>query len=189
MVAPRVFHAAAAAKFPDGDGAVLFGGLPTGTTGAPVAERLLGQAFITYDVGAQENRLYATATAMPNGDVLVLGGKTATGAVASGLVITPTSPAPTVTPLPNALSVARANHTASLTGGDLVVCGGVDAAGVTQGTCDVLDSMTYARKSTIMLATPRSGQSSETMETGLVVVAGGFGPDGAPLQSIEIYTP
>ena len=91
MVAPRVYHAAAAAKFPDGDGAMLFGGLPTGTTGAPVAERLLGQAFATYDVGAQENRLNATATTMPNGDVLVLGGKTATGRSPAGLVITPTS--------------------------------------------------------------------------------------------------
>jgi len=27
------------------------------------------------------------------------------------------------------------------------------------------------------------------METGLVVLAGGFGADGAPLASMEIYTP
>ena len=101
---------------------------------------MLGQTFVAYDVGAQENRVNATATTMPNGDVLILGGKTATGAVASGLVITPTVPTATVTPLPMALSVARAGHTATLTGNDLVVCGGADATGTVQASCDVLDA-------------------------------------------------
>jgi hypothetical protein len=188
MAAARVHHAAAPAKFPDGDGALLFGGLPAGTTSAPVAERIVGQAFTQYDVGALENRNFATATTMPNGDVLILGGSTAAGAQASGIVITPTVPA-TVTPLPMALSVARSGHSASLTGGDLVVCGGTDATGTAQATCDVLDAMTYGRKSTVPLATARTGHSSETMETGVVVIAGGVGGDGAPLASIEIYTP
>ena len=57
-------------SFPTATARILFGGLPTGTTGAPVAERLVGQAFTAYDVGAQPNRLNATATTMPNGDVL-----------------------------------------------------------------------------------------------------------------------
>ncbi|HXU70216.1 MAG TPA: hypothetical protein VN947_12860 [Polyangia bacterium] len=188
MAAPRVSHAAAAAKFPDGDGAVIFGGLQSGTTG-PVAERLVGQAFAAYDVGMQDNRINATATTMPNGDVLVLGGKTASGAQASGLVITPTTPSATVTPLPNALSVAREGHTASLTGNDLVVCGGADATGTLQASCDVLDAMTYGRKSTVPLGVARRGHSAEVMETGLVVIAAGTGSDGAPLASMEIYTP
>ncbi len=188
MAAARVGHAGAAATFPDGAGAILFGGLPPGATSAPVAERVVGQAFSAYSVGPVENRVNATATAMPNGDVLILGGKTASGAQASGLVITPTVPA-TVTPLPNALSVAREGHTASLTGSELVVCGGADATGALQASCDVLDAMTYGLKSTVPLATARRGHSSETMETGVVVIAGGFGSDGVPLASMEIYTP
>ncbi|MGZ3439792.1 MAG: hypothetical protein ACXVDD_09750 [Polyangia bacterium] len=188
MAAARVYHAGAAAKFPDGDGALLFGGLPAGTT-APVAERVVGQSFSAYDVGAQPNRNNATATTMPNGDILILGGATATGAQSSGLIITPTTPSATVTPLPMALSVARTGHTASITGGDLVVCGGTDATGMAQASCDVLDTMTYGRKSTVPLATARSGHSSQTMETGVVVIAGGIGADGAPLASMEIYTP
>ena len=187
MAAARVGHAAAAAKFPDGDGAILFGGLPSGSTG-PVAERVLGQTFAQYDVGAQPNRVNATATTMPNGDVLILGGKTATGAVASGLVITPTVPA-TVTPLPMALSVPRESHTATLTGNDLVVCGGADAMGAAQASCDVLDAMTYGRKSTVPLANARRGHSAEVMETGVIVIAGGLDSNGAPLASMEIYTP
>ncbi|MGZ3426814.1 MAG: hypothetical protein ACXVCV_09210, partial [Polyangia bacterium] len=159
-----------------------------GTT-APVAERVVGQAFSAYDVGTQPNRNNATATTMPNGDILILGGATATGAQSSGLIITPTTPSATVTPLPMALSVARTGHTASITGGDLVVCGGTDATGMAQASCDVLDTMTYGRKSTVPLATARSGHTSQTMETGVVVIAGGIGADGAPLASMEIYTP
>ena len=189
MAAPRVHHAGAAAKFQDGDGALLFGGLPSGATTFPVAERIVGQAFAAYDVGALENRNFATATTMPNGDVLILGGSTAAGAQASGIVITPTLPSATVTPLPMALSVARSGHTATLTGNDLVVCGGSDAAGMAQASCDILDATTYGRKATVPLATARTGHSSEVMETGLVVLAGGFGADGAPLASMEIYTP
>jgi hypothetical protein len=190
MAAARVFHAVAPAKFSDGgDGAILFGGLPIGATGAPVAERLVGQAFSAYDVGAQENRLNATATKMPSGDVLVLGGKTAAGAQASGLVITPNAPAATVTALTTALSVAREGHSATLTGTDLVVCGGADGTGALQASCDVFDATSYARKSTVPMATARRGHSAQLLETGLVVIAGGFGSDGKPLASIEIYTP
>jgi hypothetical protein len=109
--------------------------------------------------------------------------------VASGLVITPTVPAATVTPLPMALSVAREGHTATLTGNDLVVCGGADATGMALASCDVLDAMTYGRKSTVPLAVPRRGHTAEAMETGVVVIAGGVGSDGAPLASMEIYTP
>lgn len=188
MVAPRLGHAVAPAKFPDGDGAILFGGLAPGATG-PVAERLVGQAFTAYDVGAQDNRVNATATLMPSGDVLVLGGKTAAGAQASGLVISPTAPSATVTPLPNALSVAREGHTASLTGNELLVCGGADASGALQASCDVLDAMTYALVRTIPLSVGRRDHVAAVLETGTVLLAAGTGADGAPLGSIELYTP
>ena len=188
MAAARRGHAVAAAHFPDGDGAILFGGLSAGST-APVAERLVGQAFAAYDVGALANRVNATATTMPSGDVLVLGGKTAAGVEASGLVISPMAAPPAVRTLPDALSVAREGHTASLTGNDLVVCGGADATGAVQASCDVLDATTYERKATVPLGTARRDHVAEVMENGLVFLAGGLGSDGAPLGSIELYTP
>jgi hypothetical protein len=189
MAAARVGHAVAAAKFPDGDGAILFGGLKVGSTGGPVAERLVGQSFAAYDVGAVENRVQATATKMPSGDILILGGRTATAAQASGLIITPTTPSAAVMPLPAALSTARAGHTATLVGNELLVCGGADNAGVAIGSCDIIDAMTYGIKKTIPLATARRDHSAQLLDTGVVVLAAGFGTDGAPLGSIEIYTP
>lgn len=188
MAAARLGHAVAAAHFPDGDGAILFGGLPAGSSG-PVAERLVGQSFAAYDVGAQDDRVGATATTMPSGDVLILGGKTAAGAQASGLLISPGSAPPTVTPLPSILSVAREGHTASLTGNELVVCGGADATGTPQASCDVIDAGSYALLRTVPLGTARRGHVAAVMDNGLVFLAGGTGVDGAPLASIELYTP
>ena len=103
-------------------------------------------------------------------------------------MFTPTVPE-TVTPLPMALSVPRESHTATLTGNDLVVCGGADATGASLASCDVLDAMTYGRKSTVPLANARRGHSAEVMETGVIVIAGGLDSNGAPLASMEIYTP
>lgn len=189
MAAPRVGHAVAAAKFPDGDGALLFGGLQPGVTGLPVAERLVGQAFAAYDLGALENRVNATATTLPSGQVLILGGKTASGAQDSALLVTTNASPPTVMTMPALLSVAREGHSATLTGNDLVVCGGADAGGMAQASCDIFDATTVGRKATVPLATARRGHSAQALETGPVVIAGGVGADGVPLASIELYTP
>src|SRR5262249_22485477 len=96
MAAPRAGHAVAAATFPDGQGAILVGGIDSGST-APVAERLLGQSFSAYDVAGLENRIDATATTLSNGQVLVLGGKVNGTPVASGVVIDPSTMPPGVT--------------------------------------------------------------------------------------------
>lgn len=189
MAAPRAGHAAAAAHFSDGDGAILFGGLAKGSTG-PVAERLVGQTFAAYPLGLPlVNLTNATATTMPNGDVLILGGQADDGTVsAGGIVITPSTATPTVAQLANALSVARVGHTATISGSDLVVCGGADSTGALQGSCDILDATTYGIKRTVPLAAPRRNHSSELLETGDIVIAGGIGTDGKPLASIELFT-
>jgi hypothetical protein len=157
----------------------------------PVSERLANQSFSAYDVGplGQPNRINATATTMPSGDILILGGKDTTGALATGFAVTPMLPMPKVTALPQNLSVAREGHTASLTGSELVVCGGADATGKAQASCDVFDASSYALKRSFPLAGPRKGHSAVVLDNGLVILAGGIDGDGNPLQSIEIYTP
>jgi hypothetical protein len=188
MVAPRLGHAAAPAHFPSGDGALLVGGLASAGAG-PIAERLIGQAFTAYDVPGVDNRIGATATTLQSGAVLILGGSIAGAkAVASGAAIVPSDPAG-VTPLPSALSVPRVDHSATVVGNDVLVCGGADAAGHALSTCDLIDGTTYALKTTLNLAAPRQGHSALALETGPVVIAGGRGSDGAPLSTIEIYTP
>jgi hypothetical protein len=191
MAAARSQMAIAPAKFPDGEGAILFGGLPINST-APVAERLVGQAFSAYDLGAQPNRTGATATQLHDGRVLVLGGHDDSGAVlATGFVITPGTPAQ-VTALPTALSTPRDGHSATLLANstfDLLVCGGLGQDGKPIASCDVLDGSSLAIKSTIPLGLARTQLSATLLETGNVLLAGGLDPSGAPSGVIEIYTP
>ncbi len=189
MAAARSGHAVAAAHFSDGDGAILFGGLAAGST-LPVAERLVGQTFAAYSLGVTlPNLVDATATTMPNGDVLILGGQHDDGTVSQGgIVISPGVTPPTVTQLPTALSVARVGHSATISGSVLVVCGGADGTGTAQGSCDILDTSSYAIQATVPLATPRRNHVSQLLETGDIVIAGGLGSDGKPTASIELFT-
>lgn len=184
MSAARRGHAMAPAKFPDGEGAIVFGG----AAGGPPAERFVGSSFAPYDVGAVPSRTGHTATALPDGRVVILGGRDAAGVLRSGLVISPALP-PQVVALDEVLAAPREDHTATLVGNDLLVCGGADAAGALVGTCELLDGVSLVLKETVMLGTPRRSHSAATLGNGLVVVAGGFGEGGAPLPSIEIYTP
>jgi hypothetical protein len=187
MVAPRLGHAVAPATFPDGDGAVLFGGLAPGST-FPIAERLIGQSFTAYDV-ALPNRTGATATALPSGAILLLGGTGDDGlALPSGALIIPSVP-PTVTPIESALSSARVGHTATLLGTDVLVCGGANATGEVLATCDLVKGPTYDLRETIPLPAARRDHTAVTLETGVVLLAGGAAANGEPLASMDIYTP
>jgi hypothetical protein len=189
MVAPRALHASAAATFSDGKaGALLLGGLDDGSN-APVAEKLVDQNFSTIDLPGLENRLSATATTLPSGKVLLLGGSIGGTAVASGWVIETSQSPAVMTSLPAAMSSARAGHSATLVNGDVLVCGGADQTGAPVDSCDLIDGSSFMIKTTQHMANARRGHLALQLETGPVVILGGFGSDGKPLSAIEIYTP
>jgi hypothetical protein len=188
MVAARAGHAVAPAKFPDGDGALLFGGLGTGSL-EPIVERLVNQSFSTYDLGQGiTNRVGATATALADGRVVILGGDDGTGPLASGLVVTPLVPAQ-VAMLATALSAPRAGHTAIRVGNDILVCGGATTGDEVAASCDLIDGGALTIKETIPMGTGRKDHTAVQLETGPVLITGGTDAKGAPLGSIEIYTP
>jgi hypothetical protein len=68
------------------------------------------------------------------------------------------------------------------------VCGGSDG-NAPLASCEVLDAASFALQRTIPLAAPRTGHTAITLETGAVLLVGGTGDNGAPLSSIEYYTP
>ena len=189
MAAARVGHAVAPVKFTDGDGALLFGGLSAGSTEV-VVERLVNQSFSTYDLGpGVTNRNGATATTLADGRVLIVGGTDATGPLASGFVVTPQVP-PLVTPMAAVLSAPRSGHTATLVGGNILVCGGTTAmTGDVAASCDLIDGGNLTIKETIPMGTGRTGHTAVQLETGPILIAGGSDATGAPLSKIEIYMP
>jgi hypothetical protein len=187
MVVPRLGHCAAATHFPDGDGAIVFGGLATGQTG-PVVERLVSQTFLAWDQGTTlTSRTGATCTTLSDGTVLVLGGTELGGStVATGLHFVPGT-TPTVTTITGALSAPRVGHRAIVTKTQLLVCGGADDTGALVPSCDVLDSTSGALLQTIPFQ-PRRDFAVDKLDSDVVVLAGGIGPSG-PLDVIELYTP
>lgn len=185
MAAPRFGHAVAAAKFPDGDGALLFGGL--GSDSGAVAERLVGQSFSSYDLGIP-NRDFASATPLPDGSLLITGGKSSTGVESSAIHVIPSTP-PLVTVLDGLLSVPRQHHTTTLAGDNVLVCGGDNDAGTVHGSCDLITAGTLQRKAVLNLSIARTKHAAVPLETGPVLIAGGVGTDGKPLAILDVYTP
>ncbi len=192
MVGHRVRHAGAPARFPDGDGALIIGGLADGDL-TPACERFTGQSFTTFKADGVENRWDATASAMTGG-VLLAGGTIADNGVRAAtrsVIFIPTETAANMNPqrFDALLSVARAGHTATRVGADLLLCGGYDASNQLIASCDIIGTAPVALKRTLPMGTARKGHSAVQLETGIVLLAGGVGADGMPLASIEIYTP
>jgi predicted small lipoprotein YifL len=187
MVAARAGHAMAPMGFPEGGGAILFGGLPSGSS-APNAERFVGNSFQGYDVPGQVSRAGATATTLQSGNVAILGGRDASGVLATGFLLAPTT-TPTVVTSGVALSIAREGHTATAVGADVLVCGGSDASGAPIASCDLVDGTTLSVKQTLPLAVGRFAHSAGSLASGNIVIAGGYVAGGLPTDSIEIFTP
>jgi hypothetical protein len=191
MVAARARHAVGAARFPDGDGALLIGGLADGDPG-PVVERLIGQAFTTFTATGVENRWDASATGVPGG-VLLVGGTipdmTGARTATTSVVFLPTETTGTPMRFDTLLPTPRAAHTATKVGDDLLLCGGIDATGAPVASCEVIGTNPIVWKRTLPTGTARTGHVAVALETGPVLIAGGVDASGAPVASIEIFTP
>lgn len=131
-------------------------------------------------------RNVATATRLPNGRVLVAGGRKV-GSIDTGDVFFET--AEVFDPkndgflsLATVMSAKRVGHTAtSLAGGDVLVAGG--NSGV--ATADVFDASSATWQPTAPLAHPRSAAASVRLGDGRVLVTGGD-PDSA---TAEVFDP
>jgi hypothetical protein len=173
------------------DGALVFGGLQPGIT-TPVAQRFIGQAFTDYSAGftGVTSRVNSSSVVLPDGSgrILILGGKHGSTVYADGLVVTPGGTAQ-VTDVPSLLSSPREGQTATVVGGNILVCGGADATGLLLPSCDLLDGTAVTRIATLPTGIARRGATAFTLETGPVVIAGGTGTDGMPIAAVELYTP
>jgi hypothetical protein len=130
-----------------------------------------------------------TATALPSGKVLVVGGDSGAGVVGSVDLFDPgdgtsTGSAWEPAALP-ALSTPRAGHTATLLGdGTVLVVGGRDAGGAPVAAAERFDPGTGAWSPARAPSSPRRGHTATLLRDGRVLVAGGVGA-GAD----EIYDP
>jgi len=137
---------------------------------------------------------YHTATLLPNGNVLVLGGQ---GSSASGTadaeIYHPLSD--TWTPAAN-LPTALTNQAATLLNdGTVLVTGGNDPAlgGMTTSQVEIYDPVTNTWTAGPSMIAPHAGHTATLLPNGKVLVVAGYGitsvvPVG-PISSSEIYDP
>ena len=126
----------------------------------------------------------ACLAALADGRVLVVGGRTAAGAVANVDVLAAKGAATPVKAMQDALS----GHSCSvLSGGRLLVAGGSTDSGATSAA-EIYDPSTDSWSHTFGLTAARTGHTATTLRDGRVLIAGGL-VSGQPADSLEVYSP
>ena len=134
----------------------------------------------------------AVSVALDDGRVLVIGGRTAAGPVATVEALNADG---SLTVLPS-MSAPRVGHTAVLLAdGSVLVAGGTTVVATDQGTVEAPTasaeifapgSNTWSAASPLAVA--RSGHTATALADGRVLIAGGTGEQG-PLDSMEVFEP
>lgn len=120
-------------------------------------------------------------------EILVIGGADASGPLSSAIRCDPA--VGTYTGLPDVLATARTDAAIAATGTLLVVAGGRDAAGELVGDVEVFDLDTLERVATLPLLVPRAGAIAAPLPNQQVLIIGGVDAAGAPIDTLELYTP
>jgi hypothetical protein len=192
MTHPRLGHAATLLA----DGRVLVTGGFSSGEGSPAG---ISRSAEIWDPASGRFRLLPatmaaaradhTATRLPDGKVLVVGGYSVEGNPPLAEVFDPASE--TFAPLATPGLASRAAHAAvALAGGDVLILGGENPAGTV-----TLDSVLRYRHDTRAvqplpgLLAPRRHAAAVATADGEVLLFGGAGGDGAPAATAERYSP
>jgi N-acetylneuraminic acid mutarotase len=134
-------------------------------------------------------RVGHTATLLPNGEVLVVGGHS----VSMGATAELYNPATGTWIFTGSMATARAGHTATLLpNGEVLVVGGSDAAGNVLASAELYDPGTGRWRNTSSMTTSRTNQGAVLLPSGEVLAAGGVTEIANYLQvinSAELYDP
>jgi N-acetylneuraminic acid mutarotase len=154
----------------------------------------LGAAFLTVQPCASLEsasslltaRHHHTATLLPNGKVLVVGGVGTSGDLASAELYDPTSGRWTAT---GSLATARSAHSATLLpNGKLLVTGGSSSSGLL-ASAELYDPASGTWSATGNLNVTRFHHTATLLSNGKVLVAAGIENNGTFLASTELYDP
>jgi hypothetical protein len=142
----------------------------------------------TYTGSMNTARTDHTATLLPNGKVLVVGGNSNSG-IASSSAELYDSASGTWTAT-GSLNTGRQFHTATLLpNGKVLVAAGIDNSGLAISSAELYDPASGTWSATGSLNTARYWHTATLLPNGKVLVAAGFGSGGVYLTSAELYDP
>jgi YD repeat-containing protein len=129
-----------------------------------------------------------SATILPSGSVLLLGGMGKSGAVAKAAIWNPRDGS--LATLDNGLAYSRAWHSASvLPDGTVLIIGGEDGHHHVIDQTEVFDPASVTFRVAGSGLTPRSHHAAVLLTNGSLLVAGGLGSDGSALTTAELLDP
>lgn len=120
-------------------------------------------------------------------EIIVVGGQDATGVLGSAIRCDPA--ARTYQAIPDLLATPRTDAAVAATAAYLVVAGGRDAAGDLVPDAEIFDLETLTRIATIPMLVPRANALAEPLPNQQVIIVGGVDAAGAPIDTLELYTP
>ena len=161
-------------------------GTATATSGARSEDNSNRDAGVINAVRSMATQRAAhTATLLPDGKVLVAGGFTGGGSLASAEVFDPVTS--TFAPAGN-LNATRAGHTATLLpNGKVLIAGGYNGSYL--ASAELYDPAAHTFMPTGRMVTARSGHVATLLNNGKVLLAGGVGAGWTFLADAELYDP
>jgi Bacterial Ig-like domain/Galactose oxidase, central domain len=139
------------------------------------------------ELGAGKTRNGQTATLLPDGRFLVVGGLGTNGPLATAVIRDPRTRE--TIPLPHGLRQARAWHTGTvLPDGSVLILGGVGIDGQTLNSAEVFhpeaQSFEFFNQTAL---TARAYHAATLLTEGQVLISGGLSSDGQTLDDVELW--
>ena len=162
-------------------------GVANGNRASPDSRAVPMAGSVLLGPAMSSPRASHTATGLPDGRVLVLGGFVDNGSSRGAEAYDAGSAR--FSPLPPMVTT-RHSHTATLLeGGKVLIVGGYAEEGRVLATAEIFDPLTNSFTSTGALGSARAGHVAVRLDDGTVLVVGGVGPGWNFLASAEIYNP
>jgi hypothetical protein len=137
----------------------------------------------TFDMPAAPDaaRAGATVVALPGAKLGVVCGGADAVRIDAATAAVETFPGVPATP--------RTGCAAAATSRDLVIAGGTLASGGVTDSVEVFDATSLAPIATAQLGVARTGATAIALPNGQVLIAGGIDGSGAPIATLELFTP
>jgi hypothetical protein len=172
---------------------------PVGTTALPPDQvlsaifagdgivQLRGEDIVDVS-GVTTSRTGHAIAGVSDGRVVIIGGAESGTPTRDAILVEPAAH-PTASVKTNLLAIARMNPAVTATSDFLIVAGGTAMDGSLVPDAELFDTVNVAPVMTIPLVVPRTGAVAIPMQNHQIMIVGGVDAAGAPIDTIELFTP